>query len=325
MQMRMSPSVSSTIPPEVVCTCWWQSTIADSARRRAQRPMRTDSGGGATGSRRQNRGGSADAYQTPTATRPSISWKRRFKDQANRRPSFPPPGRTSPSRTPDGISTIVAQAAGSRPARKLIGHKVGLTSKAMQRSSNIDEPDFGYLLDDMMIPDGAQGAARGLLPAAGRDRARLRARQEADRGRASALTDVLRATEYVVPSLETGRRAAAGPAQDFRHRVGQRRGRPASCSAAGRCGRWTSICAGSAASCTSIRRDRGDRRRRRRARPSGDGRRVAGEPARHARYADGAGPRGAGRARSRAWCFPKKGDTLHADFGQLGGISMQYV
>jgi 2-oxo-hept-3-ene-1,7-dioate hydratase len=23
--------------------------------------------------------------------------------------------------------------------------------------------------------------------------------------------------------------------------------------------------------------------------------------------------------------FPKKGDTLHADFGQLGGISVQYV
>src|SRR3954453_23556090 len=46
------------------------------------------------------------------------------------------------------ISTEVAkrkQAAGAR----LIGHKVGLTSKAMQRSSQIDEPDYGHLLDDM--------------------------------------------------------------------------------------------------------------------------------------------------------------------------------
>src|SRR5262249_48842155 len=53
------------------------------------------------------------------------------------------------------ISTEVANrrmAAGSR----LIGHKVGLTSKAMQRSSQIDEPDFGYLFDTMMIPDGAK-------------------------------------------------------------------------------------------------------------------------------------------------------------------------
>src|SRR5258708_25522887 len=53
------------------------------------------------------------------------------------------------------ISTAVAKrkiAAGAR----LIGHKVGLTSKAMQRSSQIDEPDYGYLLDTMMIPDGAK-------------------------------------------------------------------------------------------------------------------------------------------------------------------------
>src|SRR5208337_2502142 len=52
------------------------------------------------------------------------------------------------------ISTEVAHrkiAAGA----KLIGHKVGLTSKAMQRSSQIDEPDYGHLLDNMMIADGA--------------------------------------------------------------------------------------------------------------------------------------------------------------------------
>src|ERR671925_1836722 len=53
------------------------------------------------------------------------------------------------------ISTEVANrkiAAGA----KLIGHKVGLTSKAMQRSSEIDEPDYGHLLDDMMIADGTK-------------------------------------------------------------------------------------------------------------------------------------------------------------------------
>src|SRR5580658_8482265 len=53
------------------------------------------------------------------------------------------------------ISTEVTErriAAGA----KLIGHKVGLTSKAMQRSSQIDEPDYGHLLDDMMIADGAK-------------------------------------------------------------------------------------------------------------------------------------------------------------------------
>src|SRR5262249_45946500 len=39
---------------------------------------------------------------------------------------------------------------------RLIGHKVGLTSKAMQQSSQINEPDYGHLLDDMIITDGAK-------------------------------------------------------------------------------------------------------------------------------------------------------------------------
>src|ERR1700720_3750322 len=53
------------------------------------------------------------------------------------------------------ISTEVANRKIAGGA-KLIGHKVGLTSKAMQRSSQIDEPDYGHLLDTMMIADGAR-------------------------------------------------------------------------------------------------------------------------------------------------------------------------
>src|SRR5215471_11431607 len=53
------------------------------------------------------------------------------------------------------ISSEVAKRKIKAGAR-LIGHKVGLTSKAMQRSSQIDEPDYGHLLDDMMIADGAK-------------------------------------------------------------------------------------------------------------------------------------------------------------------------
>ena len=42
------------------------------------------------------------------------------------------------------------------------------------------------------------------------------------------LTDVLAATDYVVPALELVDARAAGPAQDFRHRVRQRAPPPAS-------------------------------------------------------------------------------------------------
>ena len=42
--------------------------------------------------------------------------------------------------------------------RVVKGHKIGLTSKAMQSALNIDEPDSGVLLDDMFFADG------GLVP-----------------------------------------------------------------------------------------------------------------------------------------------------------------
>jgi 2-oxo-hept-3-ene-1,7-dioate hydratase len=53
------------------------------------------------------------------------------------------------------ISSLVAKHKIANGAR-LIGHKVGLTSKAMQASSQINEPDHGHLLDNMMIADGAK-------------------------------------------------------------------------------------------------------------------------------------------------------------------------
>jgi len=43
-------------------------------------------------------------------------------------------------------------AAGS----KILGHKIGLTSRAMQLAMNIDEPDFGALLDYMFTPTGSK-------------------------------------------------------------------------------------------------------------------------------------------------------------------------
>src|SRR5690606_3697365 len=38
--------------------------------------------------------------------------------------------------------------------RTVRGHKIGLTSRAMQVSSQIDEPDYGTLLDDMFFESG---------------------------------------------------------------------------------------------------------------------------------------------------------------------------
>jgi len=98
------------------------------------------------------------------------------------------------------ISTEVASrkiAAGA----KLIGHKVGLTSKAMQRSSQIDEPDYGHLLDYMMIADGAKVPHENYcLPRVEIELAFILGKSL--RGPGIGLPEVLRATEYVVPAIE---------------------------------------------------------------------------------------------------------------------------
>ncbi len=38
--------------------------------------------------------------------------------------------------------------------RKVVGKKIGLTSKVMQDLLGIKEPEYGYLLDDMLVPRG---------------------------------------------------------------------------------------------------------------------------------------------------------------------------
>src|SRR6201997_3335687 len=98
------------------------------------------------------------------------------------------------------ISTAVANrkiAAGAT----LIGHKVGLTSKAMQRSSQIDEPDYGHLLDDMMVADGARVPHENYcLPRVEIELAFILGKPL--KGPGVQLHDVLRATDYVVPAIE---------------------------------------------------------------------------------------------------------------------------
>ncbi|WP_205648991.1 2-oxo-hept-4-ene-1,7-dioate hydratase [Alcaligenes aquatilis] len=85
--------------------------------------------------------------------------------------------------------------------RVVRGHKVGLTSRAMQLASNINEPDFGVLLDDMFYADGAAlPTERFIVP---RVEVELAFVLGTDlKGPGVTLMDVLRATEYVVPALE---------------------------------------------------------------------------------------------------------------------------
>ncbi|MGH7782099.1 MAG: 2-oxo-hept-4-ene-1,7-dioate hydratase [Candidatus Binataceae bacterium] len=85
--------------------------------------------------------------------------------------------------------------------RKLLGHKIGLTSKAMQMSSQIDEPDFGALLDNTFFADGAEiPFTRFIVPRVEVELAFVLSK--ALGGPNCSIFEVLHAVEYVVPALE---------------------------------------------------------------------------------------------------------------------------
>ena len=89
------------------------------------------------------------------------------------------------------------QAAG----RRVIGWKIGLTSKAMQQALGIDIPDSGVLFDDMWFETGAvvpQG--RFIQPRIEAEIAFVMKTPLA--GESVTRDDVLAATDYVAPSLE---------------------------------------------------------------------------------------------------------------------------
>ena len=84
---------------------------------------------------------------------------------------------------------------------KVIGNKIGLTSKAMQASSQIDEPDYGELHDYMVIEDGAKiPFERFIVPRVEIELVFVLGKPL--KGPGVGLLDVLRATEYVVPAIE---------------------------------------------------------------------------------------------------------------------------
>lgn len=84
--------------------------------------------------------------------------------------------------------------------RQVRGHKIGLTSRAMQISSQIDEPDYGTLLDDMFFSPGDIPTTRFIAPRVEVELAFvLKKKLEGTR---ISIDDVLDATDHVTPAIE---------------------------------------------------------------------------------------------------------------------------
>lgn len=108
-----------------------------------------------------------------------------------------------PEMTIDDAYAIQKEWVGVKIAegRVLKGHKIGLTSKAMQASSQIDEPDYGALLDDMFFDDGCDiPTDRFIVPRIEVELAFVLAKPL--RGPNCTIFDVYNATDYVIPALE---------------------------------------------------------------------------------------------------------------------------
>ncbi len=85
--------------------------------------------------------------------------------------------------------------------RVIKGRKIGLTSRAMQQASQITEPDFAPLMDDMFFEQGSDIAVqRFIAPRVEVELAFILGRPL--KGPGVTLYDVLSATEYVTPAIE---------------------------------------------------------------------------------------------------------------------------
>jgi 2-oxo-hept-3-ene-1,7-dioate hydratase len=85
--------------------------------------------------------------------------------------------------------------------RVIKGRKIGLTSRAMQQASQITEPDYAPLMDDMFFANGADvPLGRFISPRVEVELAFILDRTL--KGPAVTVTDVLQATAYVQPALE---------------------------------------------------------------------------------------------------------------------------
>ena len=85
--------------------------------------------------------------------------------------------------------------------RRIVGRKIGLTSKAMQAATGITEPDYGVMFDDTVYENGSVIDFDRFVSVRIEVELAFLLKEPLE-GPNCTIFDVLRATEYVVPALE---------------------------------------------------------------------------------------------------------------------------
>ncbi|MEW8958641.1 MAG: fumarylacetoacetate hydrolase family protein [Moorella sp. (in: firmicutes)] len=110
---------------------------------------------------------------------------------------------TYPDLTVEDAYRIQLAGVGMKKARgsKVIGKKIGLTSRAMQQLLGVNEPDYGHLLDNMLLLEG-EPCRRDelLLPRVEGELAFIL--KDTLKGPGVTIADVFRATEGIMPAFE---------------------------------------------------------------------------------------------------------------------------
>jgi 2-keto-4-pentenoate hydratase len=127
---------------------------------------------------------------------------RLWRAEVDRRPIEPLTGDHPGLTVEDAYAIQTANVERRLGAGRVIrGRKIGLTSRAMQQLLGVDEPDFGVLLDDMFVEDGAEVDLRTLLqPRVEAEIAFVLARDLAGPGLTTM--DVLTSTAGILPAME---------------------------------------------------------------------------------------------------------------------------
>tara|TARA_R110000787_G_scaffold141095_2_gene254589 strand:- start:290 stop:1084 length:795 start_codon:yes stop_codon:yes gene_type:complete len=88
-----------------------------------------------------------------------------------------------------------------KDGRRVIGRKIGLTAKAVQKQLGVDQPDYGIIYADMAVVDGDEIDFKSIAqPKAEAEVALVLADDLA--GDQITLLDLINATAYVLPAIE---------------------------------------------------------------------------------------------------------------------------
>jgi 2-oxo-hept-3-ene-1,7-dioate hydratase len=116
---------------------------------------------------------------------------------------IPQLSKSHPDMTIDDAYDVQRRWAAARIAAgaRIVGRKIGLTSRAMQQASKMTEPDYGVILDDRLYRDGASIPASSFIKLRLETELAFIMSQDLS-GTGCQVHDVLRATEFVTPALE---------------------------------------------------------------------------------------------------------------------------